>query len=67
MKKISVKLLLSFIAFLAVNLWLMFKGAAKGSADFFISPKVEETILFFFLQKYHCHIWQYLREFLIFN
>ena len=32
MKKISVKLLLSFIAFLAVNLWLMFKGAAKGSA-----------------------------------
>lgn len=44
MKKISVKLMLSFIAFLAVNLWLMFKGAAKGSADFFISPTVEETL-----------------------
>ena len=50
MKRISVKLMLSFIAFLAVNLWLMFKGATKGSADFFISPTVEETILFFLLQ-----------------
>lgn len=50
MKKTSVKLILSFIAFLVVNLWLVFKGAAKGSADFFISPTVEETILFILLQ-----------------
>ena len=50
MKKISVKLMLSYIASLVVNLWLMFKGVAKGSADFFISPTVEETILFFLLQ-----------------
>ena len=50
MKKISVKLILSFMAFLAVNLWLISKGAAKGAAHFFISPAAEETILFILLQ-----------------
>ena len=50
MKKISAKLILSFIDFLAVNLWIINKGVAKGSADFFISPAVEETILFLLLQ-----------------
>lgn len=50
MQKTGVKLALSFTAFLFVNLWLMFKGAAKGAADFFISPTVEETILFIILQ-----------------
>ncbi len=50
MNKISVKLILSFIAFLAVNFWLIFKGVTKGSAVFFMSPTVEETILFILLQ-----------------
>ena len=50
MKKISVKLILSFLAFLVTNLWLIAKGATKGSAVFFISPTVEETILFILLQ-----------------
>lgn len=50
MKKLSIKLILSFIAFLAVNLWIISKGAAKGSADYFISPAAEETILFLLLQ-----------------
>ncbi|SFB78666.1 hypothetical protein [Ruminococcus albus] len=49
MKKTGVKLILSFMAFLSVNLYFMFKGAAKG-AEFFISPAVEETIFFIFLQ-----------------
>jgi hypothetical protein len=49
MKKIIVKLILSFLAFLATNLWLIAKGVTKGSADFFISPTVEETILFIIL------------------
>lgn len=50
MKKISVKLILSFLAFLAVNMWIIAKGVTKGSAAFFISPTVEETILFILLQ-----------------
>ncbi|MGN1136835.1 MAG: hypothetical protein ACI4SF_11510 [Oscillospiraceae bacterium] len=52
MKKTSVKLILSFMAFLAVNLWLVCWAAAKGGALFFISisPVLEETILFFLLQ-----------------
>ena len=41
MKKTIVKLILSFTAFLAANMWLMFKAAAKGSADYFFSPVVE--------------------------
>ena len=45
MKKLIVKLILSFAAFLASNLWLMSKAATKGAASFFISPVVEETIL----------------------
>ncbi|MBO4844852.1 MAG: hypothetical protein J5525_00965 [Lachnospiraceae bacterium] len=52
MKKTSVKLILSFMAFLAVNMWLIAKGVAKGSANFFISPTVEETILFILLQLF---------------
>ena len=50
MQKTGVKLILSFTAFLFVNLWLISKGAAKGAAGFFISPTVEETILFILLQ-----------------
>ena len=50
MKKLKVKLCLAAAAFLAVNLWLIAKGAAKGAADFFISPTVEETILFLLLE-----------------
>ena len=49
-KKLAVKLGLAASAFLAVNLWLTAKGAAKGAADFFISPTVEETILFLLLE-----------------
>ena len=52
MKKISVKLILSFLAFLTINLWLIAKGVTKGNADFFISPTVEETILFILLQLF---------------
>ncbi len=52
MKKTSVKLILSFFAFLATNLWLIAKGVTKGSADFFISPTVEETISFILLQLF---------------
>ncbi len=50
MNKTSIKLLLSFTAFLASNLWIIGKGVTKGSADFFISPAVEETIVFVLLQ-----------------
>ena len=50
MKKTGVKLILSFIAFLAANLWLTAKGVYKGAADFFISPTAEETIVFIILQ-----------------
>ncbi len=50
MKNLIIKLILSFVAFLGANLWLMCKAAAKGAADFFISPVVEETILFIILQ-----------------
>ena len=50
MKKLIVKLILSFAAFLASNLWLMSKAATKGAASFFISPVIEETILFILLQ-----------------
>lgn len=52
MKKTIIKLLLSFSAFLATNLWLIAKGVTKGSANFFISPTVEETILFIILQLF---------------
>ena len=52
MKKTIVKLILSFTAFLAANMWLMFKAAAKGSADYFFSPVVEETILLILLQLF---------------
>lgn len=31
--KTSIKLLLSFVAFLASNLWIIGKGVSKGSAD----------------------------------
>ncbi|MBQ8965975.1 hypothetical protein [Ruminococcus sp.] len=50
MKKTILKLVLSFGAFLAADLWLIAKAAAKGAADFFISPVVEETIVFILLQ-----------------
>ena len=40
------------MAFLASNLWLIGKGVTKGSADFFISPAVEETIIFIMLQLF---------------
>ena len=52
MNKIRIKLLLSFMAFLVSNLWLIGKGVTKGSADFFVSPAVEETIIFFLLQLF---------------
>ena len=52
MNKIRIKLLLSFMAFLASNLWLIGKGVTKGSAVFFISPAVEETIIFIMLQLF---------------
>ena len=50
MKKTIVKLLLSFAAFLAANLWIIGKGVSKGSAHYFISPVVEETMVFILLQ-----------------
>ncbi|MBO5447819.1 MAG: hypothetical protein J5994_00695 [Ruminococcus sp.] len=50
MKKLYVKLILSFVSFLAANLWIINKGVAKGAAKFFISPTVEETIIFILLQ-----------------
>ena len=52
MNKTSIKLLLSFVAFLASNLWIIGKGVSKGSADFFLSPVVEETIIFILLQLF---------------
>ena len=52
MNKTSIKLILSFVGFLASNLWLIAKGVTKGSAGFFISPVVEETIIFIFLQLF---------------
>lgn len=48
--KTRTKLALSFTAFLLANIWLIFKGASKGAAEFFISPAVEETIVFVLLQ-----------------
>ena len=50
MDKTHTKLILSFAAFLAANLWLIGKGVSKGSAGFFISAAVEETIIFILLQ-----------------
>lgn len=50
MNRFCVKLILSIVSFLAVNIWLIGKGVAKGAADFFISATVEETILFIILQ-----------------
>ena len=50
MNKTSTKLVLSIAGFLASNLWLIAKGVTKGAADFFISPVVEETIVFIILQ-----------------
>ncbi len=52
MNKTSIKLLLSVGAFLVSNLWLIGKGVSKGSADYFISPVVEETIIFIILQLF---------------
>lgn len=50
MKKTITKLILSFSAFLATNLWIIGKGVTKGAAKYFISSTVEETILFILLQ-----------------
>ena len=50
MNRFGVKLILSIVSFLAVNIWLIGKGVVKGAADFFISATVEETILFIILQ-----------------
>jgi hypothetical protein len=52
MNKTSTKLVLSIAGFLASNLWLIAKGVTKGAADFFISPVVEETIVFILLQLF---------------
>lgn len=51
MGKVCIKLFFSFAAFIAVNFWLCSKAAAKG-AEFFISPVVEETLLFILLQLF---------------
>ncbi len=64
MRKLSVKLILSFAAFLTANLWLIGKGSAKGAADFLVSPAVEETILFILLQIIVILIY-YIRPFTI--
>ena len=50
MKKLIIKLILSISAFLTVNMWIIGKGVTKGAAQYFISPTVEETILFIALQ-----------------
>ena len=50
MKKLHNKLIFSFSSFLAANLWLIGKGVQKGSANFFISATVEETLIFVLLQ-----------------
>lgn len=50
MKRTVFKIVFSIIAFMAVNLWLMYKAATKGDTSYFISWKVEETILFILLQ-----------------
>ena len=50
MNKFSVKLILSTIGFLFVNLWLIGKASAKGGVEFIISPVFEETLLFVLLQ-----------------
>lgn len=52
MKKIIIKLFFSIVVFLAVNLWIIYKGVAKGAVDYFISPALEETILFILLQLF---------------
>ena len=54
MKRISIKLIVSIVIFLAANLWLISKGVMKGAATFFISVKVEEIVLFI------VYSWQYL-------
>lgn len=53
MKKTIIKLIISSIAFLVVNLWIIYKATAKGDVDYFISPAAEETILFIFLQLFN--------------
>jgi len=50
MKQFWKKLLLVVLAFLAVNGWLIGKGAAKGAASFLGSAAFEETLLFVLLQ-----------------
>ena len=52
MKRLIIKVLLSIVAFVAANAWLINKGIAKGAVDWFISPVVEETVLFFVLQLF---------------
>ena len=54
MNRLGVKLILSIVSFLAVNIWLIGKGVAKGAADFFISATVEETILFIIITAISC-------------
>lgn len=54
MNRFGVKLILSIVSFLAVNIWLIGKGVAKGAADFFISATVEETILFIIITAISC-------------
>lgn len=49
-EKIDYKSFLSIVAFVAANAWLINKGIAKGAVDWFISPVVEETVLFIVLQ-----------------
>lgn len=45
MNRFGVKLILSIVSFLAVNIWLIGKGVAKGAADFFISATVELSLI----------------------
>ena len=52
MKRLIIKVFLSIVAFIGVNAWLINKGIAKGAVDWFISPVVEETVLFIILQVF---------------
>ncbi len=52
MKRLIIKVFLSIVAFVAANAWLINKGIAKGAVNWFISPVVEETVLFIILQLF---------------
>lgn len=51
MNRFTKKLLISVLAFVFANVWLISKGVMKGAADFlFGSAVIEETIIFILLQ-----------------